>query len=502
MADKKSQEERENLKKKRREEERILIDILKCKRSCVRLAPTRLLKKAYRRDPDEFAEIRGSQPKLYARGEAAFYRARVENAWLKTNHVKERFCHASEGIAMTYETYNFFILAEGASHESRANFFAGDVQGLSLDPAFTSDYIRKEIDYFDEILSKMQTEIRNATIQMTNKVHTAPLTELKNTLAGFIESTQQRLDHLHEEIKKQGEKLAELASVLKTVSDEESNLIQTFEGVRQTTPQLGKVTVDEIQEGAGSTVHDGDVEEHRDETPKAYSVNNSSWPSEIYGEWRLHELLSQTETLESVLRVSRRVPKRCITFQNRMRPEESFLRCAFCDMKGEHYSDSCPIYKDVDSRKRRIQCTNCLDDLHTKERFRRPRWSCMYCGSEKHNKAICTLPEDVERSEWKLRALQDELADLEDRICGPSTSRFLDHFVTDVVPGSQMSKLAIPLLGVDYVGASLLSICAHELQRCPAADHVSAVFSPLGRAAGWTPVRLDTLDCPYDMMGI
>ncbi|VDO50363.1 unnamed protein product, partial [Heligmosomoides polygyrus] len=147
MADKKSQEERENLKKKRREEERKLIDILKYKRSCVRLAPTlpteedvqekiqTFLKEILniaREDAAqrEFAEIRGSQLKLYARGEAALYRARVENAWLKTNHVKERFCRASEGLAMTYETYNFLILAEGASHESRANFFAGDVQGL------------------------------------------------------------------------------------------------------------------------------------------------------------------------------------------------------------------------------------------------------------------------------------------------------------------------------------------------------------------------------------
>lgn len=467
MADKKSQEERENLKKKRREEERKLIDILKYKRSCVRLAPTlpteedvqekiqTFLKEILniaREDAAqrEFAEIRGSQLKLYARGEAALYRARVENAWLKTNHVKERFCRASEGLAMTYETSNFLILAEGASHESRANFFAGDVQGLSLDPAFTSDYIRKEIDYFDEILSKMQTEIRNATIQMTNEEHTAPLTELKNTLAGFIESTHQSLDHLHEEIKKQGEKLAELASVLKTVSDEESNLrkndrrrstdnssARQSDSRRKSADNIEEDVLDldyeplPVQEGAGSTVHDGDVEEHRDVTPKAYSVNNSSWPSEMYSEWRRHELLSQIETLESVLRVSRRVPKRCITFQNRMRPEESFLRCAFCDMKGEHYSDSCPTYKDVDSRKRRIQCTNCLDDMHTKERCRRPRRPCMYCGSEKHNKAICTLPEDIERSEWKLKALQDELADLEDRIGGPSTSRCRQYHERD-----------------------------------------------------------------------
>lgn len=46
------------------------------------------------------------------------------------------------------------------------------------------------------------------------------------------------------------------------------------------------------------------------------------------------------------------------------REDEKLMRCAFCKQIGEHYSDSCPEYRDSARRSRIIadekRCTACL----------------------------------------------------------------------------------------------------------------------------------------------
>ncbi|KAK6010721.1 hypothetical protein OSTOST_24225, partial [Ostertagia ostertagi] len=96
-----------------------------------------------------------------------------------------------------------------------------------------------------------------------------------------------------------------------------------------------------------------------------------------------------------------------------MRPEERNLRCSFCDEKGQHYSDSCPRYRYVETRKKRIRCVKCLDTDHSKEQCGRSVRNCVYCKDDSHNKALCTLPETIEQNEWELRKLRRELDALE-----------------------------------------------------------------------------------------
>ncbi|KAK6032930.1 hypothetical protein OSTOST_00856 [Ostertagia ostertagi] len=63
-----------------------------------------------------------------------------------------------------------------------------------------------------------------------------------------------------------------------------------------------------------------------------------------------------TERMEKILRKisDRRLPpKRIFTMRNQMRKGEKFLKCSFCNVKGLHYSDSCPEYRSVEDRTER-----------------------------------------------------------------------------------------------------------------------------------------------------
>ncbi|XGW06681.1 hypothetical protein V3C99_016759 [Haemonchus contortus] len=101
-----------------------------------------------------------------------------------------------------------------------------------------------------------------------------------------------------------------------------------------------------------------------------------------------------------------------------MRPQERYLVCSFCLAKGRHYSDSCPTYVSVKSRMKRAGCKLCLDSRHNTEHCRNEIRQCMYCRSEKHNKALCTLPEEIQECYKEVEEIEHELDNFKE-YCGP-----------------------------------------------------------------------------------
>ncbi|RCN42796.1 hypothetical protein ANCCAN_11229 [Ancylostoma caninum] len=112
------------------------------------------------------------------------------------------------------------------------------------------------------------------------------------------------------------------------------------------------------------------------------------------------------------------------------RDDERTLRCAFCERVGDHYSDSCTVFRNVEERKRLLQsrrrCVACLDVVFTSHICRKRNAPCYHCKARGHNSAICDLPEKSEEirrqlhnalngrkdTEEKILALQRELRDL------------------------------------------------------------------------------------------
>ncbi|KAK6027264.1 hypothetical protein OSTOST_06705 [Ostertagia ostertagi] len=79
-------------------------------------------------------------------------------------------------------------------------------------------------------------------------------------------------------------------------------------------------------------------------------------------------------------------------------PNERFMPCAFCGRRGDHYSDSCLVYRFTGERKERVNrahlCTMCLDyDCPGGRRCLKRNTRCYHCGRSGHNSALCTLPE-------------------------------------------------------------------------------------------------------------
>ncbi|XGW27586.1 hypothetical protein V3C99_007858 [Haemonchus contortus] len=51
---------------------------------------------------------------------------------------------------MAYEVYCLLIFSDGAILFSRKNFFGEDEQGVLLEPSYTADFIRKELEILEQ----------------------------------------------------------------------------------------------------------------------------------------------------------------------------------------------------------------------------------------------------------------------------------------------------------------------------------------------------------------
>ncbi|KAK6019005.1 zinc knuckle [Ostertagia ostertagi] len=97
-------------------------------------------------------------------------------------------------------------------------------------------------------------------------------------------------------------------------------------------------------------------------------------------------------------------------------PNERFMPCAFCGRRGDHYSDSCLVYRFTGERKERVNlahlCTMCLDyDCPGGRRCLKRNTRCYHCGRSGHNSALCTLPEKSVRINDELELLQRRYSD-------------------------------------------------------------------------------------------
>ncbi|WKY11884.1 hypothetical protein Q1695_003448 [Nippostrongylus brasiliensis] len=148
--------------KKRKAEKQRLISELRRKRACARLAcafPTeddvqRKIERFVRSVPhitesnqlqDVAAEHFAQKLHFFARGEAAWYKCKVENLSMTVQRITEKIRGAAEAVTMSYDTNELLILAETAPEEYRANFLNQDVEGVALDLAFVGDFNRKEL---------------------------------------------------------------------------------------------------------------------------------------------------------------------------------------------------------------------------------------------------------------------------------------------------------------------------------------------------------------------
>uniref|UniRef100_W6NQH2 CCHC-type domain-containing protein n=1 Tax=Haemonchus contortus TaxID=6289 RepID=W6NQH2_HAECO len=98
------------------------------------------------------------------------------------------------------------------------------------------------------------------------------------------------------------------------------------------------------------------------------------------------------------------------------REQERFMRCAFCGVAGEHYSDSCTEVVTARDRRDSVvaqdRCEMCLERFCAQDETCSKYYTkCYHCRRQGHHSALCTFPEhsdDVRsRIERARRARQD-----------------------------------------------------------------------------------------------
>ncbi|KAK6031930.1 hypothetical protein OSTOST_01906 [Ostertagia ostertagi] len=326
--------------------------------------------------------------------------------------VKERILSAVQGMAMCNETYGLLILANVETEKSKEKFYDQRPDGIPLEPAFVNEFVGKEIDFLDELLRNIDTELHEASHQIANEDHGSIYENVLQIMAQFQKSMDQLDKSLNSQLQQHGETLARLDSSMEAIQKE-------FEGFRSMTKSVDEVNQEEANEDTQSKRSDDGILEDlwevgtEDATPPSENdkgktheesrkeqgedgqnkeCNDDGQDSEterIRNRQRRRRKI--TERMEKILRKisDRRLPpKRIFTIRNQMRKGEKFLKCSFCNVKGLHYSDSCPEYRSVEDRTERIRCKLCLDTKHRTKRCKKDVHLCKYCQSARHHTAL------------------------------------------------------------------------------------------------------------------
>ncbi|KAK6762328.1 hypothetical protein RB195_023153 [Necator americanus] len=189
--------------KKRKAEERKLIEEIRYKRSCIRLAVTFPAEEEIQKKirnflkvvvmltrsnnlSEMFTKTRGKRPQHFARVEATLYKCRLEQVHQAANITMERIGAAAQGLSLTYDLYGLLVMADNDLANSRYEFSNGTEEGVTLEPSFTADFICREVAFIKEFRSQVETEIREAELQEQRENH----------INAFIQ-TKEGIKHLH-----------------------------------------------------------------------------------------------------------------------------------------------------------------------------------------------------------------------------------------------------------------------------------------------------------------
>ncbi|VDL79947.1 unnamed protein product [Nippostrongylus brasiliensis] len=195
--------------------------------------------------------------------------------------------------------------------------------------------------------------------------------------------------------------------------------------------------VAEKEEGEGS-VNSEDVAENADQAPaEAVEPTENQERArarriqQLTGELRnarqeRNDLKFMLDQLEGRLGPARLLRRTDIDPQNPSR-----IVCVFCHAMRAHYSDSCPVISDAQSRIGSLieqgRCFRCLfDTCRGNEHCKCRRDTCFYCGETGHHAAICTRPDEQQQLRSTIETLRKNRQEANYRTI--SRRRKLDNF--------------------------------------------------------------------------
>ncbi|KAK5973675.1 hypothetical protein GCK32_007481 [Trichostrongylus colubriformis] len=347
--------------RKRQTQERRLIEEICYKRSCVRLAPSFPSEEEIQKKIRKFmryiysivtsnslfnglAEVSATKSKLFARAEAALYKCRLEKVHMEVSNTMDRIRGAAEGLSMAYEVYGLLVLSDKALETSRDAFYDEEEQGVSLEPSFIADFVRKELDFLEELNHRIESEIREAQLQEQNESRVSEFEKVKNMISELREDFSKEWEQIRGQIDSQNDSMKSMKESIEAMGESLRNMSEAPARVPDIKPDSPRETsMEEDQGGAEDT--DDQVEEDLLDFGEEYDYCDSI--SEVNGKCASadkveHEQFSYPEKQRKMELGRRRcliraflagksdVPERRISYLNSMRPEDTFLVCLFC----------------------------------------------------------------------------------------------------------------------------------------------------------------------------
>ncbi|KAK6027245.1 hypothetical protein OSTOST_06725 [Ostertagia ostertagi] len=358
-----SSKQEDEFTRKRQAQERKLIDEIKYKRSCVRLASTfpseEDIQKKIRRFvksilllvksnslSEAFAELRGTKPKLFASMEATLYKSRLEKLHLEACYTCERIRSTAEALSMAYEVYGLLVLSDDKVADSRDRFYDKEEQGVAMEPNFTADFIRKELDFLADLKHQVEHEIREAQLQEESERHASPLDAVKELISSLRKEQEEqhmellrKIDGQNETIKEMSERLESLsAAAMKIQEDQEhpedllsKGQAESMQGDRESVEKapsehveepVGRDTAsEEPEEDLLDLMDDYEFDVAQDDAESDRSERRSPQPVQYPGNQARIELERRIAEIRAYLNENRAVPERCIRQVDKMRDQ-------------------------------------------------------------------------------------------------------------------------------------------------------------------------------------
>ncbi|KAK6046453.1 hypothetical protein COOONC_16041 [Cooperia oncophora] len=171
-------------------------------------------------------------------------------------------------------------------------------------------------------------------------------------------------------------------------------------------------------------IHESAEREDEEDTSEDENKKGKKHEVELpktYRRTKVNTLEQDLKELEEGLRL---LPKR--RFGESSRGVNPNITCAFCGIRGVHYSDSCSELVHGDDRyhyiRRNRRCTYCLGFCDPYSRCKEEEKDCWYCNvvrgtvlrfliprDDGHHKALCTIPDSKDKIREAIQEVRDEL---------------------------------------------------------------------------------------------
>ncbi|KAK6757816.1 hypothetical protein RB195_015563 [Necator americanus] len=94
----------------------------------------------------------------------------------------EKISVVAQGLSLTYNLYALLVMADNKLANSRNDFFNDTEDGVTLEPSFTADFVRREIEFIKKFRRQVKTEIREAELQEQRENHIGVFVQVKDAI--------------------------------------------------------------------------------------------------------------------------------------------------------------------------------------------------------------------------------------------------------------------------------------------------------------------------------